>query len=246
MKKFLIQSVNGKIVYDFSFHLIKAIEFNNWFRNEKVYDYILSETIIGYPECIPIGSLDFVFDYLEAYENIERKYIKPINVPMDLLNEKYTKRKIEILNKEDINIKNEVFVKSNTNYKKITDVISNTNYLPEDEYFVSEVIDIESEWRCFIYLNQLVGLKHYIGDFKLFPDINKVEEMILNYKNSPNAYTLDVGINSNKEVFVIEVHPFVSCGLYGFEEYNKLPIMMIEGYRFMKKEAENLQNKGEN
>ena len=43
--------------------------------------------------------------------------------------------------------------------------------------------------------------------------------------DAPIAYTLDVGIN-DKGTFVIEVHDFFSCGLYGFADVGILPSML--------------------
>jgi hypothetical protein len=73
----------------------------------------------------------------------------------------------------------------------------------------------------------LVGLQHYLGDFKLFPSIHKIHEMIYQYRdNVPVAYTLDVGILHNSDdTVVIEVHDFFSCGFYGFSDHRVIPFM---------------------
>jgi hypothetical protein len=39
MNKFIIQTINGQVRHDFSFNLIDAIEFNNWYYREKKFDY---------------------------------------------------------------------------------------------------------------------------------------------------------------------------------------------------------------
>lgn len=57
--------------------------------------------------------------------------------------------------------------------------------------------------------------------------------MITAYTNSPRAYTLDIGINEFGTT-VIEVHPFVSCGLYGFHDLKVLPQMFIAGFNCFK------------
>jgi len=62
--------------------------------------------------------------------------------------------------------------------------------------------------------------------------------MIIAYTDAPRAYTLDVGIN----VFgttIIEVHPFVSCGLYGFHDLKVLPQMFLAGFNHFKGEENN-------
>jgi len=59
--------------------------------------------------------------------------------------------------------------------------------------------------------------------------------MIKTFKpEAPVAYTLDVGIN-NRSTFVIEVHDFFACGLYGFADLNLLPLMFYRWFKeFMK------------
>lgn len=238
MQTFSIQTVNKQIVHDFAFHLIQAIEYNNWFQNEAVYKYILSEDVNGHQDCVPIGSLEFVFEYLEKYHRISKESIHPINIPLELQRRDFLKREVYTAKKCDIPSPSYLFVKSSTRYKQFTDAITDTTGLPEDEYFVSEILDIDSEWRGFIQSGELVGLQHYLGDFTSFPNIEVVQEMIRVYKDAPNSYTLDVGI-SNGRTIIIEVHPLVSCGLYGFHDYKRIPSMMIQGFDHIKRVSEN-------
>lgn len=233
MRRFLIQTINGHIVHDFAFHLIKAIEYQNWFRDSEVYTYTLSETPGGSPDDIPIGSLEYVFNHLERHHNVKKEHIRPINIPSALRGKEFSGREVYVAKKEDIPTPSTLFIKSNEVYKGFTDVVENTNHLPTGEYMISEVIEMESEWRAFVQHRELVGLQHYLGDFVLFPDVSKIKDMITAYVDAPNAYTLDIGV-SNQTTMVIEVHPFVSCGLYGFHDYKRLPSMMIQGYQHMK------------
>ncbi|PDZ93952.1 hypothetical protein CON36_36435 [Bacillus cereus] len=232
MKKFLIQTIDNRVEHDFSFHLIKAIEYNSWFYNEKVYEYVLSEQVGVYKDFIPVGSLEFVFQYIEQHHHRDKKSIRPINIPHELCIDEFLNRNVYVANKNNISLSGEKFIKSNSEYKSFTDVVTDVNVIPDGEYLVSDVIDIESEWRAFICQKELVGLKHYAGDFKLFPNTSLIEKMIHSYTKSPNSYTLDVGINKDG-CFVIEVHPFVSCGLYGFADYKRLPLMFTQGYNYM-------------
>lgn len=244
MINFLIQTVNGRVEHEFSFHLIKSIEYLNWFRDGKEldYKYVLSEGIDkGYENHIPIGSLEFVFNYLKVYEDIDNEYIYPINIPSELMKDKYLGRRCLLLQKDEIP-KETLFVKSNTQYKKFIDVITDSSYLEDDEYVVSELVEFESEWRVFVQHNSLVGIQNYLGDFTGFPDIEAINNMVKDYKNAPLSYTLDVGVLNGNTV-VIEVHPLVSCGLYGFSNYKLLPSMFIQGYNFMKNDALNRKNK---
>lgn len=232
--KFLIQTISGKIRHDFTFTLIKAIEYQNWTKNSMDFELAeKSEYIIdGF---IPIGSVEFVLKYLFKYNY---KIPQPKNVPEKLF--PFAKRNIFNGCELDINPEKHFF-KSNDKIKgfstnKYVLLNSKDKEIPIGGYQISDFIEIESEWRAFIYQKKLVGLQNYLGDFTLFPDVNKINEMINTYDDAPIAYTLDVGINKNKETFVIEVHDFFSCGLYGFEDLKILPFMFSRWfYEFTKK-----------
>jgi len=253
--KFLIQKINGKVIHDFSFTLLESIRFNNWFHNNNdmkfkfvnTFDVIEPSDIYPMPfkpyhkEYIPIGSVDFVIDYLMHFYNLNPK---PINVPKELFHHPsfdFTNRHIFNGNHMDLeDLKGKYFLKSNDSIiKKNNTYIANCpdmSNIPAGNYQISEFIDIESEWRAFVYQGKLVGLQNYTGDFTKFPSVFKINEMINAYKSAPIAYTLDVGVgaemydNDNglflgNETFVIECHDFFSCGLYGFADHNILPNM---------------------
>ena len=86
-----------------------------------------------------------------------------------------------------------------------------------------------------MFKGEIVGLQNYAGDFMSFPDTYKIQQMIDAYIKAQIAYTLDVGIFGN-DTFVIEVHDFFSCGLYGFSNHNILPFMFSRWFNeFIKK-----------
>jgi hypothetical protein len=117
-------------------------------------------------------------------------------------------------------------------------------YYPEvnsdTEIYISEVVDIISEYRCFVHKNKLVGIKHYDGDFTKFPNISIIESMIDKYKNdSPISYTLDVGIISktnttNYETILIEINDFWAIGGYGLDGKTYVR-MLIDRFQEIKK-----------
>ena len=92
---------------------------------------------------------------------------------------------------------------------------------PNTSVYTSEVVDIVSEYRCFVHKNELVGIKHYTGDFGCFPDILEINEMIRLYKkDAPISYTLDVGIiekASKDKTILIEINDFWAIGGYGLD-----------------------------
>lgn len=227
--KFLIQTINNNIEHDFAFTLIKSIKYQNWIQNENAITYEFSELNSTYlennPDFIPIGSVEFVHKYLNIHNN---KTPQPINIPNDLNLIKFTGRKI--INGTEKDIQNEKFVKSNDKLKGYTNICDENNLPPKGNYQISEILnDIRSEWRAFIYKKQLVGLQNYLGEFYIFPNVNKINEMINSYSSQPIAYTLDVALTNN-DTLLIEVHHFYSCGLYGFADHRILPFMFAKTF----------------
>ena len=92
------------------------------------------------------------------------------------------------------------------------------NDIPNDfKVLTSEVVDIVSEYRGFVRRGKLVGLKHYTGDFGVFPDIKFINEVISNYTTGPRAYTIDFGITNKNDTLLIECNDGWSVGSYGLD-----------------------------
>jgi hypothetical protein len=98
--------------------------------------------------------------------------------------------------------------------------------------FISEPVEIFSEYRCFVHENKLVGLKHYSGDFTEYPSNNKILNFIdrmRTWEYCPIAYTLDVAIirsnkletndspESSSRTVVMECNDAWSIGNYGLD-----------------------------
>lgn len=242
--KFLIQKINNQIRHDFSFALIESARFYNWLHDDSriTLRYLNTIDIVEpsdiYPpfdfknyhynqKFVPIGSVDFVNEFLAHFYGF---VLKPTNVPEELFH--YASREI-------CNGTEESFGKLNGKYFfKSNDLIKgHQGYydtkipakIPDGNYQISEYItNILSEWRGFVYAGKLVGLQNYSGDFTKWPNMNVIRGMINLYKSAPIAYTLDIGISENRGTFVIECHPFVSCGLYGMSEHKILPYMFYK------------------
>jgi hypothetical protein len=249
--KFLIQKINGEIVYDFAFTLLESIRYNNWihdgddikvkflntFRADDKDELLPFEFKSFYyrQKYVPIGSVEFVNAFLRHFYGIS---LKPINVPGELF--PYANR--TIFNGTEKNLKGKMFVKSN-DYIKGTCGIWNEGEgggLPEGNYQFSDVIHIDSEWRAFVYNKKLVGLQNYSGEFTMFPNIWRISDMIIAYKSAPIAYTLDIGVFNVCDTFVIECHPMASVGLYGMSDHKILPHMFYRCFwELVQKEGKN-------
>lgn len=181
---------------------------------------------------IPVGSIEFV-------EKALGKSMHPICVPDDLVGTKFLRRRVktvhsreEIVHLYELWGQEKLFVKSASVLKAdFTDIykVNDIKRLPQSpSYFVSEPISIESEWRCFVYRGEVQGVQYYSGDFFRYPDRKSIEEIVAGYKNAPEAYTADIAVIADGQTVLIEVHNFVSCGLYGFSRAVTLR-MLIAG-----------------
>ncbi len=216
---FIIQTVNNQVVHDFSFTLIRSIEYHNWLH-PNTHTYELSEIPIFKENTVLCGDTKFVTEFIEG--------IKPLNVPESLF--KYAGRKI--MNGTEKDVITRSFVKSNDVIKGFTDITDHIE--TSGNYQISSIInDIISEHRCFVYKKKLVGIHYYSGDFTIFPDINTINDMIKDF-DYEYPYTLDVGVSDNKTI-IIEAHDMFSCGLYGFSDMKIYPRMLIDSFKHISK-----------
>ena len=181
------------------------------------------------PPSLDVGSIRSFYKKHYGIENI-----LPINIPASLMQDKYLKRNIMIATKENIETLKDYnyFIKDISKIKGMIDIVNKKSIPVNTNILISEVIDITSEWRCFIYNKEIVGLKNYSGDFISIPNINMIKEMVNDFIDAPMAYTLDAGIETNTgDTCLIEIHDFFSCGLYGFDDSKNLPRMYISSHK---------------
>lgn len=84
---------------------------------------------------------------------------------------------------------------------------------------MSEVVNIKSEYRCFVNRKKLIGIQHYNGDFKIRINSSIVENAINDFKNQPAGYTLDFGITDTGKQILIEVNDGYALGYCGIHPY---------------------------
>lgn len=86
------------------------------------------------------------------------------------------------------------------------------------EIIVSEPINFQSEYRCFIYYNTLLDIKPYVLDKKnlTIPDTKTIYEIIEQGKSlNVNAYSLDIGVDDRGRTLLIECNDAYALGCYG-------------------------------
>lgn len=177
---------------------------------------------------VPVGNLLFVQKFLE-------QKMQPLEVPEEL--RKYIQRDEYFICKgKDINdcYKNELFFFKDADTLKSWNNALNPwdlNLKPETNYVVTSRVEFLSEYRVFVHDKEILGCQNYLGDPMSFPDSEYIKDIISEYEG-PKAYTLDIGIweKDGKSVTdIIEIHPFVSCGLYGFYDREIIP-MLKDGF----------------
>lgn len=240
MLRFLCEKQNGKIVHDFVFALTQAQSYYDWRGDERFsikylnYPSLVGTAVANPDNYVPVGSVPFVEAYLRCFYPEAAGALRPLNVPECLF--PYAGRKI-------VNVSSLVqvplalpsgplFVKSNRMIKAPTNGVAPADM--DAAMFVgqqvSEVVEITSEWRVFVFRNEIQHVANYAGEPMVFPNADTIRAMVKTYASqAPVAYTLDVGVNAGR-TFVIECHRFFSCGLYGFSDLLLIPKMLSQAW----------------
>lgn len=255
---FLVETdESGDILHDFSFALLQTLRFKKVWDGEE---YLFIKKSMGmspsnHPvpfekDLIPVGSLNFVFSYIEHVMGLSVENVTPLNIPSELNHAMFLKRNVMTMSKEEVlefPFDKPKFIKSQSRYKGFLEIVEDkydleelTSESNEEMLLVSDVVEIENEYRVFVQMDEIVGVKQYLGGYDVSPDMKLVKQMVRMFefsKEKPMSYTLDIGVNKNG-TFLIEVHPFVSCGLYGWSDgFLRLPSMIIQGYNYFLKQA---------
>lgn len=223
--------------------ILERIKEHNFLHPKYPYNYQLltldelrQSTLV--PDSVPSGSIDFCETCMQKAYGIDHIPHLLIPPPMSTLaftgrNIAIAKDKTEMLSLYSKWKATKLFVKSASalkcNYSGIY-VEAAARYLPDDTYFVSECLAIHSEWRVFVYRQNIIDLRCYQGDPWIMPNKVIVNQMISAYKGAPNAYTLDVAVAEYPSfpvmrTVIIEVHHFLACGLYGCSSLKLLPML---------------------
>lgn len=95
--------------------------------------------------------------------------------------------------------------------------------IPDDaEVWVCEPINIMSEHRCYVLDGEILGVKHYYGDWSIVPQKQFVETVVEKYKGAPAAYGIDIAIGIDPQTgyyrdVVLEVNDGCNLGNYGLD-----------------------------
>lgn len=269
--RFLVQKIDNKLTLDFCHEIMAGQIYSKWRMNDPYHIKYVEKYVpkgMKHPEnYIPIGTVEFVTDYINTYFPDKTKGLIPLNIPDALrtyagryvwdidceeaIPDELKKNdsiiysgplhSLEDLKKYDSREPMQLFRKSLTKIKDESNgfIDYNANN-PEDMnkligYQVSnKVYGILSEWRVFVHHNEVKQVCYYDGDPLVFPDSHRIKSMVERYarEDAPIAYTLDVYVTEGS-TYVMEVHRFFSCGLYGFADYRILPYMFSQAWHEM-------------
>jgi hypothetical protein len=162
----------------------------------------------------------FISDILNIQKLMQFDNLKQIDYPTELID--YLYRDFKIISINNLPDKYPYFIKpisiksfSGRVIKEYKDLIGT---LDTELYFTETIYNIISEYRCFILNGELIGVKHYKGSpFKCLQE-KTVLDMIDKYKNSPNAYSMDIGITECGKTILIECNNGYSTGNYGMSD----------------------------
>lgn len=196
-------------------------------------------------QIVPVGNIDFVRGWLKKTLGSDK--MEPIEVPESL--REFTGRFYKIMDGSEITHEmadGDFFIKDASELKRWNNLLYKgvdvyNKIEPDRKYVVSEWINFVAEYRVFVFDDEVMACQHYLGDALRFPNGGTIDKMVKAYKKQerPRAYTLDIGLelmdDGSTWTEIIEVHPFVSCGLYGFCDEKILP-MLTAGFDWYKQQ----------
>lgn len=178
---------------------------------------------------VPVGAIEFVENSLQYHHGVK---VKPLQIPLELKRPDFLGRQVKEHIGSFVLDKERAFVKAIDAYKSTvipTGIYVGGTQFPMGNYFISEVVNIVSEYRLFISDGNIQGMHNYSGDPFVPPRKSAVLEIVKAYKHAPFHYCLDIAVLDTRQVVVVEAHHFYSCGLYGFSSH-RLPNMYARSF----------------
>ena len=95
------------------------------------------------------------------------------------------------------------------------DLIRTSGLPDETPVWWSDAVDFRGEFRGYVSDGELVGFRHYKGDFRLPVDFAPVEAAIQSWGELPRGCSMDWGTTGDGRTLLIEVNDGYSLGSYG-------------------------------
>ena len=215
MKAYIQTDINGDFYNVNAF--VASVGFNA--LGYEVFKYVDAEKVSETEkEAIFVGGVGNVRTRLEAL-GIEKP--AEIEYPGEL--QKFLNRKVwtSTLNQVVANKQYGIFIKP-TQTKLFQGKLVNEfkdfiglNYQDEVQIWCSEIINVVTEWRCFVRYGELLDVRYYKGKWDSRLNLEIVKQAIQEYTRQPRSYGLDFGVDARGKHYLIEVNDGHSLGTYG-------------------------------
>lgn len=113
---------------------------------------------------------------------------------------------------------------------RFRDLIQTASFPDETRVWWSDALELRGEFRGFILRGELVGWRHYFGDFRCALDFDQVEAALSRWTSRPVACAMDWALTAQNETVLVEVNDAYSLGCYGLAPHLYAP-MLAERWR---------------
>lgn len=97
----------------------------------------------------------------------------------------------------------------------VRDLIRTASCPDDTAILASEVVRFVSEYRLFVHRGEIVGCRHYSGDFASPIDFAVARAAVEAFRSAPVGYSLDMGRADDGRTLVVEVNDAFALGSYG-------------------------------
>ena len=176
---------------------------------------------------------DIVLDYIMPCQDVFKKFGKEVSLPnypeplQKFLGRKIWTDTINSISSNETKWSAGYFVKpikekafTGKIIKNLSDLISCGSCYEDFEVICSEPIEIMSEYRCFIYHDNIIDIRPYnfvdtIG-YEYNPDVLKyMLNAFLTWEERPVACSLDICVTKDHRTLLVEVNDAYALGCYG-------------------------------
>ena len=238
---YVIEQTKEGVVSEHGRAVMEAVLFERWLRGTKHTTYRMqTDTTPIQRDEIPVGSIDWT-------QAVSGTTIRPMNLPENCCGTLFAPRgPCKRLNRAELEKElktRPLFVKSDTKAKAWPSMVARSVLeVPIDgRYFCSPVVDFNEEWRIFVFNQEILDVKQYGGSWEqplTQAEIKYIKQSLLRAAIPLPAYTVDVGRTENGMEW-IEVHPFIACGLYGFDSPTEILRMTFAAWKQHLKNSQN-------
>lgn len=171
-----------------------------------------------------VGLVGFIGDVLEALRILGKPIPSPLDYPEELT--PWIGRKIRRGTIGEVRRTTEKLFVKPVSHKLFTGFVWNASvgermliatHRTDTEVWISELVQWESEYRCFIQDGEIVGVRLYKGDWAKALDRDTVEAAVRAYKSQPRGLSLDFGVTSTGETLLVEANDGFALGSYGLK-----------------------------